>query len=1007
MKRDFIVFIFAFIVATCLCSTSCAQLPPSNQPSAQQLWVDSVFNSLTMRERIAQLFMVAAYSNKGSQHVAEIEEFITKEKIGGLIFFQGGPLRQAALCNHYQSLSRVPLLVAMDAEWGLGMRLDSTFSYPRPMMMGALADTALVYSIAADIGRQLKRLGVHVNFAPVVDVNSNPKNPVIHNRAFGDDVANVTQMGVAYMRGIQDNGLIAVAKHFPGHGDTHVDSHVGLPRVDHDTTRLHDVELKPFTGLVRSGVRGVMVSHLCVPALETDSTLPATLSEQIVNQLLMQDIGFNGLVFSDAMNMKALTKHFSNVEANIRALLAGNDVLEFALDVKRSIDKIERLVKHGRLDKEMINAKCRKVLNAKYLVGLNNYQPVELQGLHADLNRRQSEVLRRRLIAQSLTLLGNARGAVPIKGLDTLNIAYVEIGKGYGSTFYKQMSLYAPVTRFCIDGDADNSLYDKMLNQLEPYNLVIVGCHRLKNSAARHYGVSQQLANFVFDLSSRKSLILNLFGSPYALLHFYNLQSLSGIVVAYDNSADVQDLTAQLLFGGIGASGRLPVSVGAAVGQGSGWTTQPMRLAYALPEEIGIDSRRLLPVDSIAQAVLDSCMSPGLQVLAAKDGVVFFNRCYGRPTYQSAVEVDPLMLYDVASITKVAATLPLLMRLYDQGRVTLESTLGRYTNLTLFPDKASISIRDLLLHRAGLKPAIPFYINTLATIAPRTPLYNSTQTPDYPFKISPRRYLNKFVAPDFKYYRSTKTLDFPVPVAQNMFVVDGIVDTMFARINGSPLENKGKYRYSDLCFMYLQRVVENVEREGLHYLADSLIYRPLGMNHTCFNPLQRFARSRIVPTEYDLIYRKQLLQGYVHDPAAAMLGGVAGHAGLFSNANDLAKLMQMYLWRGWYGGKQLIQSQTVDLFSTQPADSGNSRRALGFDRRSTQPTNTPCGTLASSQSYGHLGFTGSIVWADPRNGLVYVLLANRIYPDANNRLLMKHDIRTKIHDVFYRALQPI
>lgn len=977
----------------------------SKNANVQQQWVDSVYSTLTLRERIAQLFMVAAYSNRGDNHISQIDNLIKDEKIGGLIFFQGGPVRQASLTNRYQSLSKVPLLVSMDAEWGLGMRLDSTFSYPRQMMMGAQPDSLLVYSIAADIASQLKRIGVHVNFAPVVDVNNNPKNPVIHTRAFGENVESIGNLGIAYMRGIQDNGLIAVAKHFPGHGDTFVDSHLDLPRINHDSIRLHEVELNPFRRLVSGGVRGVMVSHLKVPSLEPDTTLPATLSDKIMNQLLIDQMGFEGLVFSDAMNMKGLTSYFGNVDANVRAIMAGTDIVEFALDVKLSIDRIEKMVLSGEIDENTINAKCRKVLRAKSLVGLNRYKPIKLENLYADLNRVESVVLRRKLIAQGLTLLGNADQVIPIRKLDKFNIAYVEVGENRGLPFYEQMELYAPITKYSINAGSSALMFDSLMNKLESHNFVIVGCHQVSNSVNKGYGITPQLANFIFDLSFQKPLVLDVFGNPYALTQFYNLPSLAAIVVSFENTTDVQNLSAQLIFGGIRARGKMPVSMNSYIVEGAGSITDKQeRLAYALPEEIGVDSRKLLAIDSIAKVVIDSCMAPGMQILAAKNGVVFYHKSFGKPTYQAADSVDLQMLYDIASITKISSTLPMVMRLYDQGRLSLDLPLGRYANLHQYPDKSRILIRDLLLHRAGLVPWIPFYLGTLSTIAPQAPLFSTSQSADYPFKVSAKKYLNKFVCPSSKYYNASKTLAYPTQVADGMYVVEGIVDTMFEQINGSIVKDVGKYRYSDFSFMYLQRVVENIERDGLAHLADSLLYCKLGMSYTCFNPLTRFNRNRIVPTEYDLTFRKQLVWGYVHDPAAAMLGGVSGHAGLFSNANDLAKLMQMYLWRGEYGGQRFFSSKTVDLFTALPADSGNSRRALGFDRPDFRGQSTPCGKLASAKSYGHLGFTGTIVWADPQTGLIYVLLANRVYPDASNSKMMKHDIRTKIHDVFYNAI---
>ena len=978
------------------------RLPPLQAVDsvAQRQWVDSLMSTLSLRERIGQLFMVAAYSNKDEQHVAQLQRLV-EQGIGGVIFFQGGPVRQARITNRLQAKARVPLMVAMDAEWGLGMRLDSTVSYPRQMVMGAHADTATVYMAAADIAQQMRRLGVHVNFAPVVDVNCNSKNPVINTRSFGDNPQRVAQMASAFIAGLQDNGVMAVAKHFPGHGDTHVDSHLDLPLIEHTAQRLDSVELVPFASTIKNGVQGVMVAHLNVPALEPQP-VPSTLSHRIVDSLLFQKMGFEGLVFTDAMNMQGLTKYFGALEANVRALRAGNDVLEFVSEVNKTVAHIEKLVNDGELPDSLINAKCRKVLMAKYKLGLANYKPIEINGLTADLNRSISQAIRQQVIAKGLVLLNNSRNVVPMRGLDTLRIAYLEVGGRKGKMFANRLEYYAPITRYSINPGQSAAEFDAMFDRLDRHNLVIVGLHGLSNSAKKAYGITPTLSNFLFDLSQRKNVVLSVFGSPYALEHLQYPSAFGAILIAFDNSSDSQDIAAQLLMGGRAASGRLPVAT-AGYEQGTGCVTQQTRIAYAKPEEIGVGAARLADVDSLALMAIDTGATPGLQVLAAKDGAVFYNKCFGGPTYTSTMPIDDMTLYDAASVTKVMATLPVIMHMYDQGRLPLTAPLGDYTNLSETPDKANIVLRDLLLHRAGLTAWIPFYLSTLSTLT-GADLYSNAQSDDYPFMLSKNRYMNKHVSPDPQYYSNTWSMGYPTRVADNLYVKEGIIDTIRRRMDTSTVRNAGGYKYSDLSFMYLQRVAENMLQHPIDELADSLFYRRLGMTHTTFRPLQRFDRLQIAPTEHDLTFRQQLLWGDVHDQGAALMGGVSGHAGLFSNANDLAKMLQMWLWGGCYGGERLLADTTVALFTTQPADSGQSRRALGFDRPNFGGTSTPCGTLASPKSYGHLGFTGTIVWADPVVGLVYVLMSNRVHPDASNNLLQQLHLRTQIHDALYKAI---
>ncbi len=973
-----------------------------NDSLQQKRWVDSVFNSLTLKERIGQLFMVAAYSNRDERHVSEIAQLVAKQGIGGIIFFQGGPARQANQTNYYQSIARVPLLIGMDAEWGLGMRLDSTISYPRQMAFGSAGDTLLMYRMASDLALQLKRLGVHVNFAPVVDVNSNPLNPVIGSRAFGEDREVVARFGLSYMRGLQDNGIIACAKHFPGHGDTNDDSHLTLPTIPHSSNVIDSLHIYSFSRLIAKGVASVMVGHLRVPAFEPDSLIPSSLSNRIIGQKLMGGLGFSGLIFTDAMNMKAVSALYDPVEANIRALLAGNDVLLFPSEIEKTISRIEVLIRKGQFPEEIINIKCRKILMSKYFAGLNSYKPIELKNLYSDLNQRNYQLLRRQIAARAITLIHND-SILPLKRLDTLRIAYIEIGANKGDVFREQLELYSDVHTFSIEVDVPQDEYDTLLALLEPYNLIIAGLHTIDSRAAMGYGVSQQASNFLFDLSFQKKVILTLFGNPYAVTRFSNPFGYAGILVSYDNSPDAQGLTAQAIFGGRPISGRLTVNASVVFSVNTGQLiAKPIRLSYAIPEEIGINSADLAEVDSIALEAIKAGATPGMQIIAAKNGVVFYHKSFGKPTYVSEFDSDTRMLYDVASVTKVAATLPAVMQLYDSKRIDLNANLGSYINLIGFPDKSSIKLIDILRHQSGLLAWLPFYTNTLKSIEPSIPLWSQTLSLQHPFKVNGNRYVSRYSYPSPTFYRTDSSSLFPVRVAFRLFAIKSMPDSIFRWMNVSPLSEPGKYRYSDLNFLYLQRVVETLEGKRLDKIIAPL-YRQMGMNYTTYNPTERFETDRIIPTELDPVFRKQLLWGHVHDPAAAMIGGVAGHAGLFANANDMVKLMQLYLNDGEYGGERYFAPGTVILFSNPNVTNGN-RRAYGFDKPALNGSSSPAGSLASPQSFGHTGFTGTVVWADPQNGLIYVFLSNRVHPNAENNKLVTSNIRTRIHDVFYRAI---
>lgn len=972
----------------------------------QNIWVDSIMKSLTLREQIAQSFMVSAYSNKDQKHIDEISLLVKNEKIGGLIFFQGGPVRQAKLTNYYQSLSKVPIIISIDGEWGLGMRLDSTFSYPRQMMLGAGNDSAIVYQVASDMAKHFKRMGIHINYGPVVDINNNPLNPVIGSRSFGENKRMVATFGLKYMKGLQDNGILACAKHFPGHGDTDADSHFALPKVKDNIECLDSLAFFPFSALINKGVAGVMVAHLCVPALEKDTSLASSISPRIIKKILIDSLKFKGLIFTDALNMKGVADFHKPEDLNYLAYKAGNDFLTCPEKVKESIDYIEQQVSSGNLPVEEVNRKCRKILLAKYAVGLSTYKPIAIDNLVLDLNTSSSELLKRKVIEQGITLL-KGNDLIPLKRLDTLKIAYVEVGKSKGQNFLNQLEMYSAITTFSINSESSLNSFDSLLIALDPYNLIIVGCHAIETRASKNYGISSQTSNFIFDLSFRKKVIVDIFGNPYSLNRIGNLSSLGGLIISFDNSNLCQSLSAQMIFGGIGIKGKLPVSATNSIPIGSGYLKgEIIRLKYSIPEELGINTQDLSAVDSTALDAIAKQITPGMQILAAKDGVVFYNKSFGSYTYSNEVPVNSRSIYDIASVTKIAATLPSIMQLFDKDSIDLQKTLCSYITIPSNSNKRNLVIKDLLLHQSGLQPWLPFYISTISSLFSGRPATSSTFSEEYPFKAIENIYVSKHSTPSPTYYSTKYSFDYPIQVAENMFAHEGIKDTIFSKMNNTELKDIGKYKYSDLGFIYLQRAIENITSKGLDEYADKMFYRLLGMNSTSYQPLKKFDCTRIVPTEEDLIFRKQLITGFVHDPTAAMMGGIAGHAGIFSTANDLAKLMQMYIQKGIYGGERFFSAHTVDLFtSTQKNNNGN-RRALGFDKPETKEGKpSPACASASALSFGHAGFTGTMVWADPENGLLYVFLSNRVYPDASDNRLAESNIRTNIQEIFYRAIK--
>ena len=613
-------------------------------------WADSVFATLNLDQRIAQLMMVAAYSNKDGKHADEIERLVRDYNIGGLIFFQGGPVRQAVLTNRFQAAARTPLLIGMDLEWGLAMRLDSTLRFPKQMALGAIGDDALIERMGAEIAREMKRLGVQVSFSPDVDVNVNPANPVINERSFGEGPELVARKGIAYMNGLQGGGVIATAKHFPGHGDTDKDSHKTLPLVGVSRQRMDSVELLPFRRLVDAGVSAVMVAHLEVPSLDSTPGLPSTMSKAIVTGLLKEGLGFRGLVVTDALNMKGIANAAKPGEIELRALLAGNDILLFPQDPVKAMVRIRQAVDSGEVPVETIDAACLKVLRAKEWAGVGQLGPVRMEGLVNDLNTQEALALRRELVAASLTVARN-NGVLPIRATDTLRIASLVIGDSLHNPFQQGLQRYAPVAELRCDKILNAAQSKALLDSLKQYDLVIASVHNTSFRANKEFGVPQLTLDFLRRLGDQQAMVFTLFANPYRMGTAYGAQRWSAVVVAYEEHAEAQDLAAQLIFGALPATGTLPVTASAYFRAGQGAQLPAIgRLRYGLPEEEAMKARDLLRIDSLVQAGLKAEAFPGAQVLVARNGMVVWDKAYGSPTYAGDRPVNNDDIYDLASI---------------------------------------------------------------------------------------------------------------------------------------------------------------------------------------------------------------------------------------------------------------------------------------------------------------------------------------------------------------------
>ena len=969
-------------------------------------WVDSVLQTLSLEEQIAQMIMIWGYSNQGTAHEQSVLRHISRYKVGGILFFQGEPLKQARLTNRYQEASQVPLLIAMDGENGLGMRLQNTITYPSMMTLGAITDNNLIYQMGRDVATQFRRLGVHMNFAPVADINNNPANPVIGTRSFGEERRNVARKVVAYMNGMQDQKLLVAAKHFPGHGDTGSDSHRTLPVVPYGMERLDSMELHPFQEAIDRGLTGIMVAHLQVPAIDPRDNRPTTLSGPAITSLLRERMNFRGLVITDALNMKGITNFFEPGFCEVEAVKAGNDILLMPSDVGTAIQAIKKAVRQGEITEEQIRQSCRKILLSKYWTGLAEFTPVETGSLMKDLNQTSYRTLKSSLIEHSLTLVKNIDKLIPLNSLDRLKIATVtittdpEVGMGEWS------DLYLEGDHFVLSPDAGKEAYTEVLGELQRYNTVMVHILNTGSRVRNGYGISDETVHFVEKLDPSMSLILNVAGLPYALTRFSGLDHVDAVIVSNSDDPLYQQKVIQGIFGGISFTGAIPVSAGEIAGAGTGVSTaSPTRLGYGEPEDVGLDRDTLLEMEHIIRKAIRSKAMPGCQVLVARNGKVVWHKAYGYHTYRKRQPVRLTDIYDLASITKIASTTTALMRLRDQGKFHEDSLLGHYDPIPGNSNKARLLVADVLSHQSGLEAWIPFYYKTLEPLDTSQHLISSRISYNYPFRLSPGVYANRNVCYRDGTYQPSLSPEYSFQVAENLFMRNTMKDSVFRWIYESELRNR-EYRYSGLGFYMFHQIIESLADTTLFPYMWYNFYAPLGATTLGYLPLSRFPESRIVPTENDLFFRRQLLRGYVHDMGAAMLGGVSGNAGLFSNANDLAKLMQMYLNGGWYGDRRYIEESTLARYTAcyHPNEKRN-RRGLGFDRPVVDvPDEGPACNSASPESFGHSGFTGTFAWVDPAYDLVYIFLSNRVHPNQGNNKIIEMNTRTALQQVIYNAI---
>jgi beta-N-acetylhexosaminidase len=946
------------------------------QLELEQRWVDSVYATLSIDQRIGQLFMIRAHSDKSPAYEEEVARLIRDYQVGGLCFFQGTPRRQAELTNHYQSISPLPLMIAMDAEWGLGMRLTGSevIDFPRQIALGAIQDNDLIYQMGREVARQLRRIGVQVNFAPVADINNNPDNPVINFRSFGEDRFRVTEKSAAYMKGLQDGQVMACPKHFPGHGDTDVDSHKDLPVIRHSRQRLDSIELYPFRELTRLGMQSIMVAHLSIPALDDALRMPTTLSRKVVSELLREQIGFQGLIFTDAMEMRGVTKVAANGEAELKALLAGNDIILLPSNLPKAMASIRQALEEGLLSEEELGQHVRRILSAKFRLGLQVRPYINLNGLEEDLSPPPASRLRSQLVESALTIVRNKGELLPFKDLNHTRIAAINIGGGLNNPFQETLRQYAEIPVFHAPRDFSSQAIQMWVSQLRSADVVVAGLFDLSPHARNGYGIHSGTLCFLEELSRHTRVVVVHFGNPYGLGKF---DAFDWVVQSNQEDALTQVRTAEGLMGHAIIRGKLPVTASPRARSGTGlFGDNLFRLGYDLPQHVGMSPDTLARLDGIIDEMIRTQAAPGGQVLVVKNRKVVYDRTFGRQTYApESPPVESGTLYDLASVTKVAATTLAVMKLHEEGAISIFQPLGLYLPSARNTRKGQLIIRDLLNHSAGLEAWIPLHERTLTHRKPSAQLYRTASSPG-----------------------------FRTPVAEGLWLRDDYREQLMEVLLESGQKKSGPYVYSDIGFILLKEMVEAVTERPFDEWMQEQFYGPLGLRTLGFNPLRRFPAEIIAPSEEDDYFRHQRVQGYVHDMNAALLGGVSGHAGLFANAHDLAILFQMLLNGGFYGGKRYFRPETIRLFTTRCPDC--SRRGLGFDMKDLSGSNGHLSRKASDRAFGHLGFTGTSVWADPEHDLIFIFLSNRTYPTMKVNKLQEGQFRQRIQSVVYQSIQP-
>ncbi len=960
-------------------------------------WADSVYSALNGRERLAQLVFPKINPAGAAVSKAAIRRYVSAG-VGGLLFSTGTLEQYVEMTNYAQEQAEVPLLMTFDGEWGMAMRIKELPRFPSNMALGAVQSPRLIYEYGAEMARECRLLGIQCNFAPDADVNSNPANPVIGYRAFGEDPDVVARAVVAYTLGMEDAGVQAVPKHFPGHGDTTTDSHKTITTVAHSRAMMDTIDLVPFREAIAAGASSVMVGHLVVPSLDP-SGAPASLSPVITGGLLRGRMGFEGLIYTDALGMKGAVDPAGRNPA-VAALIAGADVLLCPDNPSVAIAALAEAQRSGTITETMVEDRCKRILRYKYYLGLSvkPHVDTDLTALRDSMDTPATRALLGKLSAAAITVLRNEDSVLPVGNLAGNKIAVVTVGGGEdgdpAGVFARTCRHYADITEYHSSGERFSA---STLRKIADADVVIAAVF---NDKAASRMIVEQLA----EAASRK-MIAAFMINPYKMKKFAaSLSGVKGLVLAYDDVEECSRSAAEAIFGGIAVSGRLPVNLRGLAPLGSGIDMPKTRLGFSSPVAEGFRPWLADSIDTFVKECLRKGAFPGCQVLVARNGNIVFDRAYGRAGSISGSRVDVNTVYDLASVSKATGTLPGIMKLYDSGMLSLDATLGELIPEIADTAKQGITVRQLLFHESGMPAALNMYNVMIDSNTYTGKMIVPRRDRMHGIRIGRRAYGHNSARLRSDIVSRQRSADFPVEAAGGIFTGPVTYDSIMHRIYDIPLRPTHAYNYSCLNFCLLMDIEQRLTGKAHDVFVHDEIFAPLGAYRTGYRPLSRFELSEIAPTENDTFLRRQTVHGYVHDELAAFSGGVQGNAGLFANADDIAKICQMLLNGGTYGDVRIISDSTAHLFTT--AKSPTCRRGLGFDKPDMEnPDYSPTCDEAGAAVFGHTGFTGTCFWVDPDKDLIFVFLTNRVYPTRETPVFNGMSIRPHLFSLVYRALE--